>query len=68
MTVSIITDSSAGISDELVEHFRVTVLPITVHLADDDVRDDDPGAAARIYDALRRDEVVKSSAPIAPDY
>ncbi|MFN2595033.1 MAG: DegV family protein [Actinomycetota bacterium] len=68
MTLGIITDSSAGLTEELVSQHHVTVLPITVHLADDDVRDDDPGAAGRIYDAISRREVVKSSAPIAPDY
>lgn len=68
MTVGIITDSSAGIPSALIEQHDITVLPITVHVAEDDVRDDDPRAAERIYDALSNGEVVKSSAPIAPDY
>jgi DegV family protein with EDD domain len=67
-SVGVVTDSSACLPTPLPVDCRVTVLPITVHLPDEDVRDGAPGASEKIYRAVGGPEPVPSSAPIVPDY
>jgi fatty acid kinase fatty acid binding subunit len=71
--VALITDSSACLparEPHALEapHEPVHVVPIVIHLSDGDILGDTPAAADRVYDALRRKEPVKSSAPSAVEY
>jgi len=63
----LVTDSSACIPPGAAE-VDLEIVPITIHLADGDVRGDPADLAERVYDALARDEPVKSSAPSPLEY
>lgn len=65
---TIITDSSACIPPSVAEELGIRVVPIAIHLRDGDFLDGAPEAARRVYDAIERDEPVKSSAPSPIDY
>ena len=60
--VALVTDSSACLPAREIPG-PVRVVPIVIHLPDGDVLGDSPAAADRVYQALRRREPVKSSAP-----
>jgi DegV family protein with EDD domain len=64
-TVALITDSSACLAER---HVPVRVVPVVIHLPDDDVYGDSPEATSRVYTALRGNAPVKSSAPTALEY
>jgi DegV family protein with EDD domain len=64
-TVAILTDSSARIPRTT---HRLMVVPVLIHLGGEVLRGDSPGVAGRVYEALRRDEPVKSSAPSVIEY
>ena len=66
--VAVITDSSACLPAALAERPEVRVLPIAIHLASEDLLDDMPSAAQRVYEALERGEEVKSTPPSPLDY
>src|SRR5438046_176574 len=63
--VALITDSSACLP---ARPPVVDVVPVVIHLPDGDVVGDAPAAVDRVYEALRRREPVKSSAPSAVEY
>jgi DegV family protein with EDD domain len=67
-SVVLVTDSSACLPASRAEGPGLRVVPIVIHLASGDVRSDWAMAPARIYQALARDEAVKSSAPSAVEY
>ena len=64
-TVALIIDSSACLP---ARPPVVGVVPVVIHLPDGDVVGDAPAAVDRVYEALRRREPVKSSAPSAVEY
>jgi DegV family protein with EDD domain len=68
MPVAIVTDSSACLPEDLARAHGIAVLPIAIHVADADLQDGMPGAAERVYRALRSGEPVKSSAPSPDEY
>jgi DegV family protein with EDD domain len=64
-TVALITDSSACLPKARIP---VRIVPVVIHLPGEDLRGDARDVAGRVYDALRRHEPVKSSAPTAVEY
>jgi DegV family protein with EDD domain len=66
--VQIVTDSSACLPPEGSSSQGLHVVPIVVHLGGSDVRGDAGVPAARVFQALARDEPVKSSAPSVMEY
>jgi DegV family protein with EDD domain len=66
--ITLLTDSSACLSPEVVRRHGIVVVPITIHLPEEDLRDGMPGAGRRVYDALARGVEVKSSAPTPVEY
>ena len=68
MPVAVVTDSSACLPPDLARAHGIEVLPIAIHLGDDDLHDGVPAAAERVYRALRAGEPVKSSAPSPDEY
>jgi DegV family protein with EDD domain len=67
-TVGLVTDSSACLPAQIADRAGIGVVPVTIHLSSRVVPGDDPVAARLVYDALRRDEPVKSSAPTPLEY
>ena len=65
--ITIVTDSNVCLPDAVAHELGIRVVPISIHLTDADGRDDtiDPKL---VFDALARDETVKSSPPAAADY
>ena len=71
--VALVTDSSACLPGREARapsdgRAPVHVVPIVIHLPDGDVLGDAPAVADRVYEALRRKDPVKSSAPSAVEY
>lgn len=66
--VAVVTDSSACLPRSLAERLAIHVLPIGIHLESGDLHDGVDGAAEHVYEALSRDEPVKSSAPSPGEY
>lgn len=64
---AIVTDSSACLPGAGVRG-NVLVVPIGIRTADEELRDGAPGAAERVYRALRDGEQVKSTAPTPLEY
>lgn len=66
--VALVTDSSACLPAGAAQALGVRVLPITVHLPGADLPDDDVDLPQRVYQAVQRDEPVKSSPPSVAEY
>jgi DegV family protein with EDD domain len=66
--VVLVTDSSACLPPELADRSSLRILPIVIHLPSGDLRDGMEDAPRLVYEALARDEPVKSSAPSTLEY
>lgn len=66
--VAIVTDSSACLPPALVRRLRIRVLPLMVHLGNESIADGTNLPSSRVYDAMARDEPVKSSPPSPAEY
>ncbi|MCL4314054.1 MAG: DegV family EDD domain-containing protein [Actinobacteria bacterium] len=67
-TVSVITDSSACIPEELVNDLRIQVVPVTVHMPNYESIRDTGTLPSRISEAAGSDRLVRSSRPFITDY
>lgn len=66
--VAIVTDSSACLPRALVRRLGLRVLPLTVHLGTESLPDGAARLPSKVYEAMTRDEPVKSSPPSPAEY
>jgi DegV family protein with EDD domain len=66
--VAIITDSSTCLPSGAIAGRAISIVPVVIHLPSGEVRGDRPDATAQVYEAMGRDEPVKSSAPTPLEY
>jgi len=66
--VSVITDSSACIPEELVRELGIRIVPVTVHMPDHESISDTGTLPSRISEAAGSDRLVRSSRPFITDY
>jgi DegV family protein with EDD domain len=66
--VAIITDSSACFPPTVARRLGIRVLPLSVHLGSETVPDGTHNLSSRVYDAMHRDDPVKSSPPSTAEY
>jgi DegV family protein with EDD domain len=66
--IAIITDSNTCLPPGEVAGSRIHVVPIAIRLASGEVQGDPARASSLVYEALARDEPVKSSAPTPLEY